>query len=286
MQTAQTFPYAFTAIDAGVDWLTCTATERSARKRLLSQAESILQTEAGRGVEISSARIRDYSGWKVDGLFVGSRRDDDIVILTSNRAAAHWKTVARESNNVSRLDLQVTCWTHGEQPHMARYYEQRLRRAKRGKGRPGEHEIRMKYPQGETLYVNSRKGDNYGRVYDYASAHSQGEPRTLWRYEVELKRRVALNHSSALLGIDDPRSHIETTVAQWFKRRGVRPAWSIEESSHLENFRTREEKRDVLQWFDASLSKTIARAIRSNGVSAVIEALHLSDYVIVKPQRR
>lgn len=286
MQTAQTFPYAFTAIDAGIDWLTCTANQKDARKRLLAQAEAILKTEAAGGVEISPGRIRDYTGWKCDGLFVGSRRDDDIVVATSSRAAAHWKTLAREANNVSRLDLQVTCWTHGEQPHMARFYSQRLQRAKRGKGRPAEHELRMKYPQGETLYVNSRKGDNYGRVYDYAAAHSQGEPRTLWRYEVELKRRVALHHSSALLGIDDPRSHIETTVANWFKRRGVRPAWSIDESSHLENLQTSEEKRDILQWFDSSLSKTIARAIRSNGVPAVIEALHLSDYVIVKPQRR
>lgn len=286
MQTAQASPYSFTAIDAGVDWLTCTARGKDERKRFLAQAESILQTDAAGGVEITAGRIRDYTGWKAPGVFVGSRRDDDLVILTSSRAAAQWKTVAREATNVSRLDLQVTCWTHGEQPHLARYYSQRLQRAARGKGRPREHELRQKFPQGETLYVNNRVGDNYGRVYDYAAAHKTGEPRTLWRYEVELKRRVALGHSAALLKLDDPRRHIETTVATWFEKRGVLPAWSLEESSHLENVQTPVKEKDILRWFDASLSKTIARAIRCNGVPAVIEALHLSQYVIVRPQRR
>src|SRR5215208_4099596 len=188
MQTAEVQPYSFTAIDAGVDWLTCTARGKDAREAMRAQTDAILQEESGAGVDITCAALRDYSGWRGPGYSIGSRRDDDLVVLTSNRAARQWKTVAQAATNVSRLDLQVTVWTHGEQPVLSRWYYQKLKRAARGKGRPRELDLRQTYPQGDTLYVNKRIGDNYGRVYDYASAHKQGEPRTLWRYEVELKR--------------------------------------------------------------------------------------------------
>jgi hypothetical protein len=286
MQTAQTSPYSFTAVDAGVDWITCTARGKDARRSFLAQGEAILQEEASTGVEMTSARLRDYSGWRGPGVFIGSRRDDDIAVLTSTHAARLWKRVAPLATNVSRLDLQVTVWTHGEQPVLSRWYYQRLKRAARGKGRPRELELRQKFPQGDTLYVNKRVGDNYGRVYDYAAAHSQGQPRTLWRYEVELKRRVASHHSAALLGSDDPRGYAERIVGKWFETRGVQQTWSSCEFSDLLNVDTSDKKRDVLGWFDSSLSKTVARAIKDNGVQAVLDALHLSQYVIVNPKRR
>lgn len=286
MQQEQTSPYSFTAVDAGVDWLTCTARGKDARKLFLTEGEAILHEEAGAGVEITSARLRDYSGWRGPGVFVGGRRDDDLIVLTSNHAARLWKRIAPLATNVSRLDLQVTVWTHGEQPHLARWYSQKLKRAARGKGRPREHELRQKFPQGETLYVNKRVGDHYGRVYDYAAAHSQGEPRTLWRYEVELKRRVARSHCTALLGSDDTRAATERIVGNWFERRGVRSTWSNCEFLALQDVGDGKSKGDVLSWFQTSLRKTVARAIKENGVVAVLDALNLSRYVIEDGPRK
>lgn len=284
MQVAQSSPYSFTAIDAGVDWLTCTARGRDARKPFLAQANAILQTDSAGGVEITAGRIRDYSGWKSPGLFVGSRRDDDLVILTSDRAAALWSTIAPLATNVSRLDLQVTVWTHGEQPVLSRWEYQRLKRANKGRGRPRELDLRQKHPHGDTLYVNNRRSDNYGRLYDYASAHKQGEPRTIWRYEAELKRLVALAHCRTLLDADDPRLATESIVAHWFTSRGVQKTWSSAEFPHSEGKAASIKQRDILAWFDTSLSKTVGRAIRHHGLTAVLDALHLSDYVI--PCRR
>lgn len=286
MESSQSSPYSFTAVDTGVDWLTCTARGKDAREALQIETSAILREEASAGVEITSAGLRDYVGWRGPGFFIGSRRDDDLVVLTSTRAARQWRRVAQHATNVSRLDLQVTVWTHGEQPVLSRWYYQKLKRADRGRGRPREMDLRQTHPQGDTLYVNKRVGDNFGRVYDYASAHKQGEARTLWRYEVELKRRVARSHCNALLGMDDIRGHTEQVVGRWFKRRGILPTWSNCEFLGLQEVEASSKKGDLLRWFESSLSKTIARAIKDNGVVAVFEALHLSQYLIDDTQRR
>lgn len=286
MQTAATSPYSFDCVSAGVDWITCTATGSDARKRLESAAEGLLQEEAAGGVEITAGRIRDYVGWQAPGIFAGKRRADSLVRLSAAHALAHWQTVAREATNVSRLDLQATVWTHGEQPALSRWYYQRVRRLPAGRGRPRSFSLIQTHPHGDTLYVGKRQSDCFGRVYDYASAHKKGPPRTLWRYEVEYKRHLALSHANSLLDERVHQSRVESIVASWYDARGVRPAWSFQESSHLERVSDREIERDVLLWFETSVSKTVARAIRRNGVAAVLDALHLSPYVIVKPQRR
>lgn len=282
MQTAQAQPYRFTAVDAGVDWITCTARGKDARKPFLAQGEAILKEEAGRGVEITSARLRDYVGWRAPGVYLGTRREDDICVLSSSHAARLWQSVARHSTNVSRIDLQVTVWTHGEQPTLSRWYYQRLKRAKPSRGRPRSLSLIQTFPQGDTLYVGKRQSDYFGRCYDFASAHSQGPPRTLWRYEVECKRHLAARHCAGLLGSDSPRSYTESAVAHWYNQRGLQATWSHLESPHSEGDATEAPLRDVLRWFDTSLSKTVASAIRRHGLPAVLEALHLSGYVIPK----
>jgi hypothetical protein len=286
MQTAKAEPYSFDCVSAGVDWITCTARGKDARKRLESAADGLLHEEAGRGVEVTPARLRDYVGWRVPGIISAKRRDDSICVLSASHALAHWQTVARHATNVSRLDLQVTVWTHGEQPALSRWYYQRVKRLPPSRGRPRSFSLIQTHPHGDTLYVGKRKSDCFGRVYDYATAHAQGPPRTQWRYEVEYKRHLASHHANSLLGERVHRSRVEQIVAQWYDARGVRPAWSIEESSHLENVATREIERDAMLWFQTSVSKTVAREIRRNGVVAVLDALQLSQYVIVKPRRR
>lgn len=285
MQTATANPYSFSIVDSGVDWLTATARGREARSSFLTVGETLLKDDAGAGVEITSARIRDYSGWKGSGVFVGTRRDDDLIVLTSNRAAAHWKTVAQAASNVSRLDIQVTVWTHGEQPALSRWYYQRAKRLPPQRGRPRTLSLIQTQPAGDTLYVNKRTSDAFGRVYDYATAHKKGPARTLWRYEVEYKRHLASNHAHSLLGAGVRAGAIESIVAAWYDARGVRPTWETDSSLRPAKVSDDLPERDVLLWFESSLSKTVAKAVRRYGVDAVLRSLHLSDLVIERPKK-
>lgn len=282
---SQPSPFDFDVVSSGVDWLTCTATGKDARKPFEAQGEAILCEEAGAGVEVTSARFRDYVGWRAKGVFTGQRRDDSIIVLSSTHAARLWHTVAPLASNVSRIDLQVTCWTHGEQPALSRWYYQRAKRLPPKRGRPRTLSLIQTHPQGDTLYVGKRQSDCFGRCYDFASAHKQGPPRTLWRFEVEFKRHLASHHSDALLNASSHRSLAERSVASWYEQRGFQPVWSAPPFPESQVALEKETDRDVLAWFDTSVSKTVARAIKRHGMATVLDALHLSRLVIPCPRK-
>jgi len=280
MQTAKAVPYKTTCVSAGPDWMTATARGKGSRSAFEDIWQGIGRKERAAGVEIKPAALRDYRGWRAPGVFYGERHDDSIIVLSGAATPPHWQSVAEHADNVSRLDLQVTLWTHGEQPQLGRYYWNQVRRLPPQRGRPREFSLTQTKPKGETLYVGKRTSDGFGRVYDWSSAHKQGEPRTLWRQEVEFKRHMARGHCAALLGTTDPRSYTESVVGEWFERRGVRSSWSSAESPDLQGVFSSPIKRDVLLWFETSVSKTIARAIKWHGPAKVFEALHLLRYVI------
>lgn len=283
MQTAKALPYSFTCIDSGVDWMTATAASGDARRAFQDIWQGIARKETAAGVELQPAAVRDYSGWRLPGAFFGQRHDDSIIVLSGARAPAHWQTVAQAATNVSRLDLQATLWTHGEQPALSRWYYQRVRRLKAQRGRPRSFSLIQTHPHGDTLYVGKRQSDCFGRVYDFAAAHSQGLPRTLWRYEVEYKRHLARTHSARLLNATSTRSECESLVASWYLHRGIQPAWALQESCQSDIALDSSKQRDVLAWFQTSLSKTVASAVRRYGLAAVLDSLGLSDVVMEKP---
>jgi hypothetical protein len=281
----QSLPYSFTCINAGVDWITASAASEGSRSTFEDIWRGTSRKETAAGVEIRPAAVRDYSGWRLPGMFYGERHDDSLIVLSGARAPALWRTVAQASTNVSRLDLQATVWTHGEQPALSRWYYQRVRRLPPKRGRPRSFSLIQSHPAGDTLYVGKRQSDCYGRCYDYAAAHRQGEPRTLWRYEVEFKRHLARHHSASLLALDNDRVASESAVASWYKVRGIQPSWSVNEFPLSEVPITKEVERDVLSWFDTSVSKTVASAVRRFGLATVLRALHLSEFVIPRAEK-
>lgn len=284
MESQKQSPYNHTCVDAGVDYITATASPEGARSAFRFLGDAILQTEREAGVDIKPASLRDYRGFRTPGLFVGDRRADSIIVLSGSRCPPHWQSVARVASNVSRLDLQASVWTHGEQPRLSRWYYQRAVRQSPSRGRPRSYSLIQSHPQGDTLYVGKRQSDYYGRVYDWASAHKQGEPRTIWRYEVELKRQVALAYTSTLLAAGDDRNATERIVHGWYSAKGIKPTWSIQDCAHPEQIALRSTERQTLAWFETSLRKTVATQIRRHGLTAVLDALGLSGVVIAKPK--
>lgn len=279
-------PYSHTCIDAGVDWITATCKlGAKTRERFEHLGDALIEGEREAGVEIKPASLRDYRGLRASGIFAGRRSEDSIIVVSGSHAPPHWASIARLATNVSRLDLQATVWTHGEQPPLSRWYYARAVRQKPSRGRPRSYSLVRTHPAGDTLYVGKRQSDYYGRVYDYATAHKKGEPRTLWRFEIELKRQVAFAHSRTLLSSDTPRISAERLVHRWYSVKGLQPSWSIQECLPSEVVRFEEKSRDTLEWMRTALSKTVASAIRRHGLTAVLDALGLSGSVIVKSRK-
>jgi hypothetical protein len=279
MEATQPQVYSFTAIDAGPDYLTATAARGAEGRQFRDACELIEQSERAAGGDVHRATLRDYAGYRGVGFFVGVRREDRICVLSGPRCPASFESIARSARNVSRLDLQVSVWTHGEQPALAREAYQQLTSQSRQRGRPRSLTLIQSHPKGETLNVGKRISDTYGRLYDWTAAHTKKEAATVWRYEVEFKRRLAARQASALLCAADRKTHTSNLVHAWFKVRGIPPSFSIEDTRLSSGLKLEEGERDCLAWFEASISKTIAREINRHGLPRVLLALGLSDKV-------
>lgn len=284
METVSPAPYSHELIDAGVDWITATQTNDADGMMFEQLGYELIDEQRVEGREVKRATLRDYTGWRGEHLFVGMREQDSIIVASQNVAARHWSEVSLAARNVSRLDLQASVWTHGEQPQLARAAYQRLRRTPPGRGRPRSFTLIRTHPQGETLNVGKRQSDCYGRLYDWSAAHKAGTPQTVWRYEVEFKRSLALAHSTTLRAADDPRTEASLAVHSWFTSRGVHPTWSTGGTRFSNGASLKEPERDALAWFETSLSKTVAKSIKRHGLVRVLVALGLAD--MVEPKRR
>lgn len=276
--------YSFTPLSAGVDWLTATARGGKEGRAFRELQNALRDDERAAGGDVKPATLRDYIGYRGEGWFVGRRPSDSLTIISGARCAALYEKFARTATNVSRLDLQVTVWTHGEQPTLAREAYHYLRSLPPQRGRPRNLTLIQSHPKGETLNVNRRTSDAYGRLYDWSAAHTQGEARTLWRYEVEFKRHYAAAQARAALGASCLRTYTSHTVHSWFKVRGLPPTWNTEELPESQELAALKIGRDELGWFKSSLRITLTKAINRHGLPAVLEALGLSD--LVEPRRR
>jgi hypothetical protein len=285
MQT-QPQVYSFSLYNTGVDWLTATAKAGGQGRPFRALGNALRDKERAAGGDVVPATLRDYAGHRGDGFFYGARSEDSIIILSGPRAAAHWREYVAVASNVSRLDLQVTLWTHGEQPHIAREAYHRLRRLPAGRGRPRSLTLIQSHPRGETLNIGRRTSDAYGRCYDWAAAHTKEEARTIWRYEVEYKRHYAARKAAALSAASCARTFTSLEVKQWFEVRGLPVPFDAGDARHSDEASLKEANRDVLRWMEESLSKTIAKQINRHGLTRVLSALGLSDKVIPRPQRR
>lgn len=277
-------PFSHTLIDSGVDWITATHPIGDEGWKFEQLSEELLQGQREAGKEVKRATLRDYTGWRGEHLFTGMREQDAIIVASQEVSARHWPDISRAARNVSRLDLQASVWTHGEQPQLARWSYSRLKRSPAKRGRPRSFTLIRSHPHGETLNLGKRSSDAYGRLYDWTAAHKAGPAQTVWRYEVEFKRAYALGHARHLLAVPDPRTASAQLVHGWFTKRGVEPTWHVGDPRLSNGERLVSPDRDALAWFESSLSKTIRKAIDRHGLPRVLLALGLSD--LVQPKRR
>lgn len=284
MEQAQATAYSFTPFDAGVDWLTATGTDGIEGRPFRDACEALREQERAAGGDVLPATLRDYVGHRGEGFFVGRRRQDSLCVLSGGRTAARWRSIAQVASNCSRIDLQVSLWSHGDDSQLARENYHHLKSLPAARGRPRNLTLIQGHPRGETLNVGRRISDAYGRVYDWSAAHTKTDARAIWRFEVEFKRRAALAEVHALLGSTDLGITTNHKVHSWFARRGLIMPWLVGDYCQSDSKPLAEPNRDVIAWFEDSVSKTVAREVKRVGLQRVLIALGLSDKV--RPLRK
>lgn len=283
MQSEQGSQYPYTLFSSGVDWMTATAKPGSPALAFKELAYGEFEKEKAAGGNIKPAAFRGYAGLRGDGLYFGQRHDDSIIILSGPRSPPLFARVAQAATNVSRLDLQCSVWTHGEQPHLALAAYRTLQRVHSKAGRKPALTLIQSHPKGETCYVGKRTSDHYGRLYDWSTAHKAGQARTVWRYEVEWKRAEAKARARALLSDPTPATLGEQLVRSWWADRGIEPTWSSDGPARFERVHISTPERNPLAWFRDSVSVTAARVVNRYGIHATLDALGLAH--LARPLR-
>lgn len=279
METTQGVNSPYQPISVGPDWLTATAKAGSPSLEFEVIADEALNEERAAGGAIHPAARYGFEGWRGDGFYFGRRHDDSIIVLSGPRTPALAARVAQAASNVSRLDLQVTVYCNGETPNLAQDGFDYLSRIPHTRGRRGQVQLITTKPKGDTLNVNSRSSDAFGRVYDKATEAKLGTPRTVWRYEVEFKRKMASHYASALVSSDDPTTLVSSAVHRWFERKRLPLSWHSLDAADLPPATIGRVSQPLLDWFRDSMSKTVARSINQYGLEATLTALGLTQYV-------
>lgn len=265
-------------VDAGVDWITATAQHGSTMWEQEVLASDLLTRAELNGLPIKAEKRLGYTGRTFPGFFAGRREGGSILVASGAFAQDVYRSIANVSDNISRLDVQVTVRTKSDEVHLARHGMAVLRSGSPNTKRTRNATIIEGKKHGETLTLGKRVSDSYLRIYDKGVESNNAPPRTLWRYEAELKRNCADAWYHRL-----GRSGIDKTVAQslvWeaFDQRGLRPVFAPGLiSSTLERIYSKED-HDTLAWFEDSLRVTVARMIKRVGHKRVMESLGLAKF--------
>lgn len=268
---------------AGVDWITATAQKGSTRWEMETFARSQRERLMDSGESIKQGYRLGYYGWQAEHFFHGQREGGSIIVASGAVAHSIHKSVAAVADNVSRLDLQVTVSTPIDRPNLAAQAHEVIRSGSPAKVRMKNVSYTNTSPQGDTCNIGKRSSDSYGRLYDKAAESGIGAARSRWRYEIELKRSLANSASATLRRFESSQAVALSLVHRWFETRGVAPIFPPDEFSCPHEPSPSSTKRNVLIWFEESLSVTVAKAVKRHGLVRVLEALKLHNQVDVKP---
>jgi len=273
-------PYAeFPIISCGVDYLTATSKRRGVQNGLEDFGKSLLRkAEAARG-QIRAASRLGYAGFRTDTIFLGTRPGDCMLQVSGPQCTPLAEETIRLATNVSRIDLQVTVWTEGESANLAQWtYRKLCDRPRRGP-QEGRLQLISGWPDGDTLSINRRVSESFGRLYDKTAEASLGPPRLVWRYEVEWKGKAARYLATRLgeYGVHPPL--VNKLVHDWYTKKGVQPAFASTTHEYAFQPTVEDPSRDVLTWMRESLSKTITKATAKYGQRVVLEALGLAHLI-------
>jgi len=270
---------------AGIDWLTVTVRENAARKMLFDAVLRIKGVLMRQGEEVIPWQFKGYTGFKIGSVRWGSRKDSDIGILSGVDAYEHWQKFGRIAENCTRVDMAVTTTLSEAWAGLAAgYYHWHVS----GNGRPDVPNLGFTLIQnthgGETIYVGSRKSQQFGRVYD-KGAEQQIEELIgyQWRYEIEYKKPLAGPVLKALLSYDegcDLPGRMRTTVHDWFAKRDCPPVFTdVGPMLEIETEARVTSDEVKLWWLSSQVGPSVKKLIERGRLEDVVKALGLWERV-------
>jgi DNA relaxase NicK len=275
MKKVKTRVHSCKVVAAGVDWMTCTATTPDARNELWLHGLRLVHAGQREGEPSSAWHANGYIGRKGPHFSFGARDDSVCLILSSFQAEDEWQHCIGASENVSRLDLAVDTHFDPPCPSLSRKVYRDACHTPSENGKPPKKTLYVDTDGGSTLYVGARPSENYGRLYDKGVKENVAPAGTWWRWEAELKGRVAAAQVDALIGTDDHRVAITLEVAHWFAKRTSNTYTSSCRLGTLVGSRQPTTVEKQLRWLASGVRPTVASLVERVGMERVLFALGL-----------
>jgi DNA relaxase NicK len=262
-------------VDAGVDWLTCTAKRNGCAEELWAVGDTILRENALVGHEATRWQAHGYRGWCSEGVRLGARTEGAIVSLSGFKCSEHWHKALTASEHCSRLDLTVDVHLDTEVPALASDCYETLFHVPPRNGRPQRRTLISNSDGGSTLYFGSRVSDRFARLYDKGIEQQTSAAGKWWRFELEIKGKASAPSAADLLSAESHSRHCFDTVADFFKERSLItiPGWNGTVVRHECRNPTTDARR--LHWLASQVRGTVLELTRSVGRRRVLEALGL-----------
>lgn len=273
---------------SSVDWLTITTDKKPIG---MVWSDIFVGIAANNGHEFTKTwSFWGFNGWQTDHCRYGHRptTDEYILIVSSSPADDVWLQVCPTARSITRIDLAVT--TELERPKPGLPYHYYLARHIPGQPTKTKYSLIQNSDGGQTLYIGSRKSEQFGRVYD-KSAERKEKPGSLYRYEVVLRKDIAPNLVKSLLAASMVRGNkqglstrITGFVWDWFDARYVTPVFDRGNGDRTNvlveaSFTTAERK---LQWLNRSVSPTVRKLMAEGKTEEVMRALSLEAFIGVE----
>jgi DNA relaxase NicK len=249
-------------VTAGVDWLTVRADNEVTGGAALRLAWAILEEQTATLPRPIEARLRGYDGWRAGPLGFMVNDDRCLLSLAGSLAQRYLKRVAEIEVTATRIDLAVDVALFDAKPEAALRYAQlgRFEEAGIRQGYKSKFTLLTGSDGGSTLYIGSRSGRLFARLYDKGIQSQTAHRGLLWRYEVEYKQDAARAAYLGLLEAERQRDYILRLVHRHFRDRGVPPLFeALGPAKPLERYKEETTPMEQLSWLEHQVKPTVGR---------------------------
>lgn len=274
-------PGVVTRLEAGLDWLSTTLHAGHPQSaQTFATGMDYLQKMQDEGNTAKPATLLGYKGVICGKCFIGDSDQGLFLRSTSGGSTSFFEHVYLSDMHVSRLDLQVTVWVDNPGYHIGRDAREDAAYWRKTHPKDGKRKISAIDDEdgGYTLYVGSKSSDHFCRLYDKYAESKEEYYQGAWRYEVELHNEASTAAAAYISGNSiSMEAVICSTVAQYYRARGVEPPWNASEGHNALQPAARIESDDArsLKWLAAQVAPTVARLQKRGYTVSVLEALGL-----------
>lgn len=261
---------------ASIDYYTATTESKNIGEQWFVTWDKYRESCVKEGAKVKAAKRWGYDCVYISDLTWGHHQKNGYLMTSSGQVAGlTWSSVLPTSRRVTRVDFQYTFVVDGGIDLRQVYdkWEEQNTGSRIGT-------IMHNTTGGQTLYVGSRRSDQYGRFYN-KSIESGMSVENVFRLEVEVKKPRA---DAVLDSLYDDMKRcsispelIRDYVLSWFDHRGVTTLIDFNKVQPVQLAKSMTSDHKKLVWLRTSVAPTINDLMQRGLCEELTKALGLSS---------